>query len=117
MGELKDNMMPMPDVEVEGMVTNEEAIEFARKALLEMSSEIKANEKFPGADAYKKVMRAVVLAGANDETIEHWQFAFEELAAKFKTVEDPEAFVEELRLKLEKDLAEAEKTLLSLETV
>ena len=117
MGEIKDGNMDTPQVEVEGMVTNEEAIEFAKKALLEISLELKTNEKFPGAEAYKKVMRVVVLAGANSETIEHWQFVFEELATKYKAAEDQEAFVEDLRLKLEKDLAEAEEAMLSLETV
>ncbi|MFA6466533.1 MAG: hypothetical protein WCV71_01580 [Patescibacteria group bacterium] len=117
MGEFKDSQIEEPQVEVEGMVTNKEAIEFARKALLEISLESKTNGKFPGAEAYKKVMRAVILAGANSETIEHWQFVFEELEKEYKTAEDPEAFVEDLRLKLEKDLAEAEEAMSSLETV
>ena len=72
-----------PQLEQEGALEPQEALELADKAILAIEQDNPA-EDFPGADAYRKVMRAVVMAGADDKVIANWQDGYEELAAKYK---------------------------------
>ncbi|MDD5749631.1 MAG: hypothetical protein PHO91_02480 [Patescibacteria group bacterium] len=72
-----------PQLEQEGEIKPQEALELAEKALLAIEQANSA-EDFPGADAYRKVMRAVVMAGADDKVIANWQDGYEELEAKYK---------------------------------
>ncbi|MBU1202906.1 hypothetical protein KKH39_02600 [Patescibacteria group bacterium] len=75
--------MEQSQVEQEDALSTQEVIDLAQKAIDELDSE-KATEEFPGADAYKRVMKIVVLSGADGKVIENWQVGYEELSAKYK---------------------------------
>jgi hypothetical protein len=97
-----------PVVEQENEVSVEEAIELAEDALADLETAEERGADFPGADAYRKVMRAVVMAEANDKVIANWQLGYEELADKYSG-QDREEFLTEnnLRSMLEGALASA----------
>ena len=82
-----------PDLEQENALSPQEALELAEKAIIDIEKGAPA-EDFPGADAYKKVMRAVVMAGADDKVIANWQDGYEELTEKYKGTDRGE-FLEE----------------------
>ena len=114
---LETNLTPN-EVEVEGMSTPEEAMEFAQRAVDHISEELAEDQKFPGAKAYNRVMEAIVKAGASGNLIEKWQEGYEELEEKWQEVKSKEDFVADLKEKLQDaldSLAESEEEAEELE--
>jgi len=72
-----------PLVEQENAISAEEAIELAEDALENLEDSQERGAYFPGADAYRKVMRVVVMAEDNNEVIDNWIKGYEELVAKY----------------------------------
>lgn len=98
-------LAPELEVEQEGAVSLEEAIELAERAINNIKPEMQAGEVFPGSNAYNSVMRAVVMAGeSNNKVIENWHMGYDELAEHFDYT-DPEKSVAELKERLEEFLA------------
>jgi len=93
-----------PQYESASELTGRESYDLAKSAVENLSTEKKESENFPGAEAYKKVMKIVVIAGANNEVIDQWQKNYEALEEEWKSVEEPELFVAELKANLQETL-------------
>lgn len=93
--------MDQISVEQEDALSNQERIDLAQRSIDDLAVE-KPTEEFPGAEAYKKVMKVVVLAEADDRTIENWQSGYEELKDKYQALDEEEidrdAWLEENKL-------------------
>lgn len=99
MSEQEFNMPAVaPDVEQENAVSVEEALELAEDAVANLETAEERGADFPGADAYRKVMRAVVMAEADDKVIANWQLGYEELADKYSG-QDRQEFLTENNLR------------------
>ncbi|MDP2812351.1 MAG: hypothetical protein Q8O32_01535 [bacterium] len=99
-----------PLIEQEGAIDVEEAIELAEEALENLEDSQERGADFPGADAYRKVMRVVVMAKANNKVITDWQSGYEELAAKYSGQDRKEFLAENNpRSMLEGALASAKR--------
>lgn len=106
-----------PEVSVEGEPTTEERVAAARKAIEEMSLEGSGDEKFPGADAYRKVMAVALINEIGNDGIAEWEKGYEHWNDYF---DDPEGEESEagreqsfgdLKRMLEEELADAEEKL------
>jgi len=102
---------PDMDVQQENELSMEELVSLAQKALDELEKP-QPGEEFPGAEAYKKVMKIVVMASGDDgRIIENWIHGREELFDKYNGEQDREEFLTAngLRSMLEGALVSAQR--------
>lgn len=88
-------------VKAEDELSFEELVDLADKAVRELSLE---NWK----EAYNKVMKLVVFAGAESKTIDSWQAGYVEWEERFKE-DDAEEALEDLKSMLQGALASSER--------
>jgi hypothetical protein len=113
MNETLENQVK-PQYESADELTGKEIYDLAKLAVEGLTTEMKESEKFPGDAAYNKVMRVVVEAAGTEESNkvhEQWQEDYEKLEAEYKTVEDPQVFVEKVRVKLQEALDSVQKAI------
>ncbi len=95
-------------IEQEGAIDVAEAIELAETAIANIQTTMQAGEKFPGSDAYKKVMRVIAMTDPSNKVIDNWQGSYEDLIESFNGI-DPEKFIADLKIMLEGALASAQR--------
>lgn len=89
------------EVQFDDKLSFEELVDLADKAVSELNFD-------SWKDAYNKVMKLVVFAGAESKTIDSWQAGYVEWEERFKE-DDPEEVLEDLKSMLQGALASSER--------